>query len=222
MNDVDDITIREGEGFLLPARVAHSPQRFANTIGLVIERERQPSELDCLRWYTSLNANESSILFERWFHCYDLSQLNALIQQFTSSREFVTGQPGPGSFIRKALFEEASDVKIHPPISLCGASAIYFNKKTITSGNTGVSVPRAAQDEATGSSGGGGGGGNSVMLSGGAMPPPLHRYLFDDPQFASTVMLYGPGKHAILLTSGCDLFLLQLVSSPAFSSFSPS
>ena len=33
-----DIPIREGEIFLLPPRVPHSPQRGENTVGLVIER----------------------------------------------------------------------------------------------------------------------------------------------------------------------------------------
>lgn len=35
--------------FLLPARVPHSPQRFANTVGLVVERRRLETELDGLR-----------------------------------------------------------------------------------------------------------------------------------------------------------------------------
>ena len=33
-----DIPIREGEIFLLPGRVRHSPQRPANTVGMVVER----------------------------------------------------------------------------------------------------------------------------------------------------------------------------------------
>ncbi len=35
-----DVPIREGEIFLLPARVPHSPQRPAGTVGLVLERKR--------------------------------------------------------------------------------------------------------------------------------------------------------------------------------------
>lgn len=31
-----DVIIREGEGFLLPGRIPHSPQRYANTVGLGI------------------------------------------------------------------------------------------------------------------------------------------------------------------------------------------
>ena len=46
-----DITIKEGEMFLLPAHIHHSPQRFENTVGLVIERKRQPGELDGFLWY---------------------------------------------------------------------------------------------------------------------------------------------------------------------------
>lgn len=46
-----DIHIREGEIFLLPAHMHHSPQRFADTVGLVIERKRRPDELDGFLWY---------------------------------------------------------------------------------------------------------------------------------------------------------------------------
>ncbi|KAK6755666.1 hypothetical protein RB195_014194 [Necator americanus] len=46
-----DITIKEGEIFLLPSRVEHSPQRFANTIGFVVERIRDNTEFDCVRTF---------------------------------------------------------------------------------------------------------------------------------------------------------------------------
>src|SRR4051812_29176832 len=36
----EDIPIREGEIFLLPPSVPHSPQRPAGTVGLVLERKR--------------------------------------------------------------------------------------------------------------------------------------------------------------------------------------
>ena len=44
-----NVPIREGEVFLLPARVPHSPQRGPGTIGLVAERKRKAEELDGLR-----------------------------------------------------------------------------------------------------------------------------------------------------------------------------
>ena len=46
-----DIIINEGEIFLLPPKVPHSPQRFENTVGLVIERKRRRGELDAFQWY---------------------------------------------------------------------------------------------------------------------------------------------------------------------------
>ncbi len=47
-----DVPIREGEIFLLPAHVRHSPQRpMAGSIGLVIEPKRPEGALDAIEWY---------------------------------------------------------------------------------------------------------------------------------------------------------------------------
>lgn len=46
-----DVPIREGNIYLLPARVRHSPQRPAGTVGVVVERLRRPGELDAFEWY---------------------------------------------------------------------------------------------------------------------------------------------------------------------------
>ena len=46
-----DINIREGEIFLLPKNIPHSPQRFKNTVGLVVEYKRAEGELDAFQWY---------------------------------------------------------------------------------------------------------------------------------------------------------------------------
>lgn len=45
------VKIREGEIFLCPAGVAHSPRRGAETWGLVIERKRKPGEHDQFLWF---------------------------------------------------------------------------------------------------------------------------------------------------------------------------
>ncbi len=46
------IIIREGEMFLLPANIPHSPIRGENTVGLVIEKVRKGTDLiDGLMWF---------------------------------------------------------------------------------------------------------------------------------------------------------------------------
>ncbi|MBM4281552.1 MAG: 3-hydroxyanthranilate 3,4-dioxygenase [Deltaproteobacteria bacterium] len=45
------VEIKQGQLFLLPSWVPHSPQRRENTVGLVIERRRRPGELDAFEWY---------------------------------------------------------------------------------------------------------------------------------------------------------------------------
>ena len=46
-----DVPIKVGEIFLLPKNVPHSPQRFENTVGLVVEYQREESALDAFQWY---------------------------------------------------------------------------------------------------------------------------------------------------------------------------
>ena len=46
-----NIPIKEGEIFLLPKNVPHSPQRFEKTIGLVVEYKREEGALDGFQWY---------------------------------------------------------------------------------------------------------------------------------------------------------------------------
>ena len=50
---VDDISIqiKEGEILLLPAGIPHSPRRPADTVGLVVERQRRDGEIDQLLWF---------------------------------------------------------------------------------------------------------------------------------------------------------------------------
>jgi 3-hydroxyanthranilate 3,4-dioxygenase len=64
-----DIPIREGEIFLLPPRVPHSPQRFKDTVGIVVERQRAPHELDGFVWFCPKCANK---LHEERLHVADI------------------------------------------------------------------------------------------------------------------------------------------------------
>jgi 3-hydroxyanthranilate 3,4-dioxygenase len=83
-----DIPIREGEIFLLPAGVPHSPQRPAGTVGMVIERRRRESEDDHLRWYCDKCGD---ILFDSQFHLVDLGkQLKPIIEEFYSREDLRT------------------------------------------------------------------------------------------------------------------------------------
>jgi 3-hydroxyanthranilate 3,4-dioxygenase len=64
-----EIPIREGELYLLPPRVPHSPQRFKDTVGIVIERKRAPHELDGFMWFCPRCANK---LHEEYLHVSDI------------------------------------------------------------------------------------------------------------------------------------------------------
>ena len=46
-----EIPIHEGEVFLLPKHMRHSPQRGANTVGMVVEMPRPEGEVDGFEWY---------------------------------------------------------------------------------------------------------------------------------------------------------------------------
>ena len=60
-----DIPINEGEMFLLPAKVPHSPIRAEKSIGLVVELKRSTNERDGLMWFCD-NCNNK--LHESYFH----------------------------------------------------------------------------------------------------------------------------------------------------------
>jgi len=83
-----DVQIREGEMFLLPAGVPHSPQRPAGTVGLVIERVRKTGELDHLRWYCD---DCGEVLHDEAFQLEDLAtQLKPLIENFYADESLRT------------------------------------------------------------------------------------------------------------------------------------
>ncbi len=63
-NHSEDIYIQEGEIFMLPPKVPHSPQRFAGTVGLVVERKRLAHEKDGLMWYCQECGHK---LYEQYF-----------------------------------------------------------------------------------------------------------------------------------------------------------
>lgn len=75
-----DIQIREGDVFLLPPGVPHSPQRPADTIGLVVERKRKEGELDGFVWYCD-NCGEK--IHEEFMVLTDITtQLKPVFEKF--------------------------------------------------------------------------------------------------------------------------------------------
>lgn len=65
------IPVKEGEMFLLPGGVPHSPIRPANTIGLVIELKREGNEQDGLMWFCEKCNNK---LHEYRFHLSNIEK----------------------------------------------------------------------------------------------------------------------------------------------------
>ncbi|ORX51883.1 3-hydroxyanthranilic acid dioxygenase [Hesseltinella vesiculosa] len=85
-----EIHVNEGDMFLLPPNVPHNPVRFADTIGLVVERERLPHHIDSMRWYCE-NESCRSIIYEESFHCTDLgSQLKPIVEKFATTKKLRT------------------------------------------------------------------------------------------------------------------------------------
>jgi len=83
-----EIPIREGEIFLLPAGIPHSPQRPAGTVGMVIERARASVEIDHLRWYCE---GCGELLHDASFPLEDLgTQLKPLIESFYADERLRT------------------------------------------------------------------------------------------------------------------------------------
>lgn len=83
-----DIEIKEGDLFLLPPRVPHSPQRKAGTVGLVIERYRSNTEADGFMWFCESCDN---LLYEEKFVLTDIAtQLPQVMETFYSSHDLRT------------------------------------------------------------------------------------------------------------------------------------
>ena len=80
-----DIPIREGEIFLLPPKVPHSPQRGANTVGLVVERRREEHEIDSCLWFCESCGHE---LYKENFSLKNIvTELPGIMNAFYDSEE---------------------------------------------------------------------------------------------------------------------------------------
>ena len=85
-----DVPITEGSIFLLPAHIPHSPQRAADTVGLVVERRRSEEIVDRLRWYCE-QCRE--VLYEERLRMKTLDiggALATVVKKFYASEELRT------------------------------------------------------------------------------------------------------------------------------------
>ncbi|MFI1771672.1 3-hydroxyanthranilate 3,4-dioxygenase [Thalassobellus citreus] len=79
----EDIPIKEGEIYLLPPKVPHSPQRGANTVGLVIEYPRSKKMKDALEWYCE---NCNNLLYRKKFKLGNIeTDMPKIFDKFYSS-----------------------------------------------------------------------------------------------------------------------------------------
>lgn len=79
-----DVFLKEGEVFLLPPKIPHSPQRPAGTVGLVLEHKRKEGEKDGFLWICE-NCHEK--LYDEYVHVTDI------VQQLPKVFEHFYGNP---------------------------------------------------------------------------------------------------------------------------------
>ena len=83
-----EVKIKEGEMFLLPAKIPHSPVRPKDSIGLVIERKRDKNDKDGLMWFSE-TANE--LLYEEYFHLTNIEKdFLPVFKRFYSNKKLRT------------------------------------------------------------------------------------------------------------------------------------
>ena len=88
-----DVRVTGGDCFLLPSRVPHSPQREANSLGLVFERSHIEGEMDGMLWFDekrdlSGRCSTDEVAYEAYFFCSDLGKdLKPVIEDYGRWKE---------------------------------------------------------------------------------------------------------------------------------------
>ncbi|MCI5082749.1 MAG: 3-hydroxyanthranilate 3,4-dioxygenase [Saprospiraceae bacterium] len=83
-----DVHINEGDIYLLPPNVPHSPQRGANTVGLVIEQKRPEDMEDGMVWFCE-NCNHE--LYRESFKVKNIeTDMPKIFDRFFSNDELLT------------------------------------------------------------------------------------------------------------------------------------
>ena len=82
------VRINEGDTFLLPKNMFHSPRRPPGSIGFVIERPRKADELDGVAWFCPSCSN---LLHKVEFWCADIEVgIKEVIQAFNANEDLRT------------------------------------------------------------------------------------------------------------------------------------
>jgi 3-hydroxyanthranilate 3,4-dioxygenase len=85
-----DVPLNEGDIFLLPPKVPHNPKRFANSIGLVMERKRRENEKDGLLWFCE-NCNHK--IFEEKYILENIeTAFKETFEKFYGSEDLITSK----------------------------------------------------------------------------------------------------------------------------------
>lgn len=88
--EIEPLKIREGEMFVLPANVPHSPQRFKDTIGCVLEIPRREGDKDSLLFCCE-KCGPESIVYQDSFICKNLvEQIGISITEYSENKNLRT------------------------------------------------------------------------------------------------------------------------------------
>lgn len=73
------------------ANTPHSPRRYKDTVGLVMERTRPPQSIDRIRWYCEnmdIHTDEPVVIREESFYCEDIEgQLKGVIKDWMENEQ---------------------------------------------------------------------------------------------------------------------------------------
>lgn len=84
----EEVIIREGDIYLLPPNVPHSPRRPANTVGVVVEMTRAKGAIDKLQWYSD---DTHELVHEAEFRLENIAEdLKKIMEEFWSNEELRT------------------------------------------------------------------------------------------------------------------------------------
>jgi 3-hydroxyanthranilate 3,4-dioxygenase len=80
---MQDVKVTPGDIYLLPANTPHSPQREANSVGIVVERQRREDEQDGLQWFCEKCQTK---LYEEFFKLTNIeTQFPAVFERYYNS-----------------------------------------------------------------------------------------------------------------------------------------